>query len=525
MTPSNGFVDNDNNQTISIWGNYSTAPTGNRNLISFQNAAQLSAIQMGFRGGNAVAWKWGGEILADGGAAPSTNTWHYYVYVFDGTTSYLYIDGVLKGSSTVAPQTYRPTEGDIGRYNDGEYLAANLDEPRFSMSPKSSGWIMTEYLNQNDPASFIALGSENSNSLLATVGVCSSTFTLDQGFPAGGTYSGTGVTGTNFNASSVGVGTYPVTYTYNLYGCNQSGIKNIIVTPVPSAPSASNVVCCITNISDLAATGTNLKWYSDAGLTVLEGTGTPFATGQTAAGVYIYYVTQTVNGCEGAATTVSLTINNVMSIVTQPVAVTICSGNNAAFTVAATGYNITYQWQENGANISNGGVYSGATTTTLTLTNPASALSGRTYRCVLTSSCGTSPLNSSGALLTVNNNQWTGTAGSDWNNAGNWSCGTIPSQITEVTIPSVTNKPVLSTGSVATVNNLTMSSGSSLTITDNTIRISGTIVNSGIFDATAGTIEMNGTSAQQIGANLFATDTISDLIVNNSSRCDTPGST
>ncbi len=516
VTPSNGFVDNDNNQTISIWGNYSTTPSGNRNLISFQNEAQASAIQMGFRGGNAVAWKWGGEILADGGAAPSTNTWHYYVYVFDGTTSHIYIDGVLKGSSTVAPQTYKPTEGDIGRYSDGEYLAASLDEPRFSMSPKSAGWIMTEYLNQNDPASFIALGSENSNSLLGSVGVCSSTYTLDQGFPTGGTYSGTAVTGTNFNASSAGVGTHPVTYTYNLYGCNQSGIKNIIVTPVPSAPAASNVECCITNIADLSASGANLKWYSDAGLTVLEGTGTPFATGLTAAGSYTYYVTQTLNGCTSAARAVTLTIHTGMSIVTQPVPITLCSGNNAVFTVVASGYNILYQWQENGVNISNGGVYSGATTATLTLTNPGLALSGRTYRCILTTTCGTSPLNSTSVLLTIiNNNQWTGAVSSDWNNTGNWSCGAVPTQVNQVTIPNVANKPVLSTGGTATVNDLTIAAGSSLTITGNTIRISGTITNGGTFNATAGTIEMNGTAAQQIGANLFATNTIQDLVINN----------
>lgn len=515
MTPSNGFVDNDNNQTISIWGNYSTAPSGNRNLISFQNSAQSSAIQMGFRGGNAVAWKWGGTLLADGGPAPSTNTWHYYVYVFDGTTSYIYIDGVLEGSSTEAPQTYKPTEGDIGRYNDGEYLAANLDEPRFSMSPRSAGWIMTEYLNQNDPASFISLGSENNNTLLGTIGVCSSTFPLNQGFPAGGTYSGTGVSGTNFNASAAGVGTHSVTYTYNLYGCSQSGVKTITVTPVPSAPSAANTACCITNIADLSATGTNLKWYSDAGLTVLEGTGSPFATGQTAAGVYTYYVTQTVNGCESTATNVTLTVNNALSILTQPVPVSICSGNNAVFTVVSSDLNISYQWQENGVNITNGGVYSGATTATLTLTNPGTVLSGRTYRCVLTSGCQVTPLNSSGALLTINTNQWTGAAGTNWNNTGNWSCGAIPVQGTEITIPNVANKPVLSTGSAATVKNLTIATGSSLTITGNTIKISGTITNNGTFNVVAGTIEMNGTTAQQIGANLFTTNTIQNLIVNN----------
>jgi hypothetical protein len=518
MTPANGFVDNDNNQTISIWANYSATPSGNRNLMSFQNAAQASAIQLGFRGGNAVAWKWGGTILADGGAAPSTNTWHYYVYVYDGTTSYIYIDGVLKGSSTVAPQTYKPTEGDIGRYNDGEYLAASLDEPRFSMSPKSAGWIMTEYLNQNDPAGFISLGSEVEASSLGSVGVCFTTYALE-GYPAGGTYSGPGVSGSNFNPSAAGVGTHSLTYTFtDPVGCTNSITRYITVTPVPSAPSTVNGECCITNIADLTATGSNLKWYSDAGLINLVGTGTPFATGETNAGTYTYYVTQTVNGCESPSATTSLTIYSAASITSQPLSSSICAGNNAVFQVNVAGYNLNYQWQENGSNLADGGVYSGVSTQTLLLTNPGTSLSGNVYRCIITTTCGTSPLTSTGATLTVSNdNTWTGTAGTDWNNTANWGCGSVPLQPNNVIIPDVTNKPVLSSGSAATVNNLTIVSGSSLIVSGNTIRISGSISNSGIFDATAGTIEMNGSSAQQIPDGTFTGNTIRNLVINNAS--------
>ncbi len=397
-----GFVPNDNNQTISIWANYPVAPTDNRNLISFQAGQTGSAIQLGFRGGHAVAWEWGGTILADGGAAPSINNWHYYVYTFDGTTSWIYIDGVLKGSSTVAPQTLLPTEGNFGRYNPGEYINANLDEPRFSMSPKSSGWILTEYNNQNNPAGFITLGSEVNATLLSSVGVCSTTYTLDQGFPAGGIYSGDGVSGSNFNASVAGVGTHAITYLYTgANGCSSSAVKNIVVTPIPAAPAVTNKQCCISNIVDIDGTGTNLKWYSDAGLTNLVGTGTPFATGKTTAGIYTYYVTQTINGCTSPASSASLTILNGTAITTHPQPSTICNGDNASFSVAATGYNMTYQWQENGFNIINGGIYSGANSATLTLTNPGMAKNGKLYRCLIYSSCGTSPAASSTALLTV----------------------------------------------------------------------------------------------------------------------------
>ena len=400
---TNGFVANDNNQTISIWASYPVAPSGNRNLISFQHDAAGSAIQLGFRGGNAVAWKWGGTVLANGGSSPSTNTWHYYVYTYDGTTSNIYIDGVLAGSSTVAPQTLTPTVGNIGRYDNGEYIRASLDEPRFSMSPKSSGWIQTEYNNQNDPAGFISTGTETDASILAAVGACSTTFTLDQGYPSGGTYSGTGVSGTNFNASLAGPGTHSITYVYtDAFGCAAAISKDIIVTPVPAAPSTTDTECCISNILDLEAAGTNLRWYSDAGLTSLAGTGTPFATGQTTAGSYTYYVTQTVNGCESPASSATMSVLDGISISTQPQNTEICEGNDATLSVTASGYNMSYQWQENGISISDGGIYSGTGTATLVLSDPGIAADGNTYRCIISSSCGSSPLTSDEALLTVN---------------------------------------------------------------------------------------------------------------------------
>ncbi len=54
---------------------------------------------------------------------------------------------------------------------------------------------------------------------------------LSGGIPAGGTYSGTGVSGTNFNASLAGLGVHAITYTYtDSNGCVSSVFDNIVVT-------------------------------------------------------------------------------------------------------------------------------------------------------------------------------------------------------------------------------------------------------------------------------------------------------
>ncbi|OQY96075.1 MAG: hypothetical protein B6D37_02910, partial [Sphingobacteriales bacterium UTBCD1] len=94
------------------------------------------------------------------------------------------------------------------------------------------------------------------------------------------------------------------------------------------------------------------------------------------------------------------------TIGTNPSNSTICAGANTSFSVAATGSNLTYQWQvsaDGGANfsdISNGGVYSNATTATLNITGATAGMNTYQYRCVVFS--GTCSTNSNAATLTVN---------------------------------------------------------------------------------------------------------------------------
>ncbi|NLN30771.1 MAG: hypothetical protein GX158_05985, partial [Bacteroidales bacterium] len=110
---------------------------------------------------------------------------------------------------------------------------------------------------------------------------------------------------------------------------------------------------------------------------------------------------------------------------------------------------------------------------------------------------------------------WSGSADTDWNNPDNWSCGVVPSSSYSVVIENVGNKPVLNMGAAGAINNLTIASGSSLTVTENTIRISGTVINNGVFDASEATVEFTGSMAQTINASAFTGNTVNGLTVNN----------
>ncbi len=119
--------------------------------------------------------------------------------------------------------------------------------------------------------------------VLATQCITSTTYLLTGGLPVGGTYSGTGVTGTNFNASVAGAGTHTITYTYNdINGCSGSATNTITVNPAignNTISSATTSICY--NTIPVAFTGTTPTGGSGAYTYQWEsstaGAGGPFA--------------------------------------------------------------------------------------------------------------------------------------------------------------------------------------------------------------------------------------------------------
>ena len=96
------------------------------------------------------------------------------------------------------------------------------------------------------------------------------------------------------------------------------------------------------------------------------------------------------------------------TITSAPTSVSIVCGANASFTVAAAGSLPTYSWQYRTSSsgiwqtVTNGGIYSGATTATLSLTNIPQTYSGYQYRALVTGACSAVDFTSPPATLTVN---------------------------------------------------------------------------------------------------------------------------
>ena len=101
-----------------------------------------------------------------------------------------------------------------------------------------------------------------------------------------------------------------------------------------------------------------------------------------------------------------VTVNHPPDILMEPVSPpAIPAGNGTAvFSLQASGTGLTYRWQEyNGSwnNLNDSEVYSGVTSDTLKITNPASDMNGNRYRCVVSGECEPSVMTDGNAVLTV----------------------------------------------------------------------------------------------------------------------------
>jgi uncharacterized protein (DUF736 family) len=183
-------------------------------------------------------------------------------------------------------------------------------------------------------------------------------------------------------------------------------------TNITSQP-ASTTACTGNNVTLTAVvsgSGLSYQWEvsTDAGATwtsIAGATNASLALTAVTAAMDGNRYRVTVNGsCSAGPITsnvATLTINNSITISQQPVSTTLCAGLNTAFTAAATGSGLTYQWQvstNGGTSFSN---LSGATSPTLNLPSVTPAMNGNQYRVNLGGSCVAS-LFTNAATLTVN---------------------------------------------------------------------------------------------------------------------------
>jgi len=222
-------------------------------------------------------------------------------------------------------------------------------------------------------------------------------------------YTGTGSEGGN---GDVVVGfSMPASPAQSYFDFDNVQLIAITNRPAITTEPSSQTVSQGANASfNVVATGTaplTYQWQTNnvnvgnGGIVSGATTSTLTLTGVTPSWALNYRViVSNAGGSVTSSPAATLTVNVPPSITTQPSSQTVNQGANASFSVVASGTGpLTYQWQTNNVNVSNGGIVSGATTSTLTLTGvtPSWALN---YR-VIVSNAGGSVTSSPAATLTV----------------------------------------------------------------------------------------------------------------------------
>ncbi len=142
-------------------------------------------------------------------------------------------------------------------------------------------------------------------------------YTLTQGSPAGGSYSGTGVSGATFDPAA---GTQTITYSLvDAYGCSHFSSNPITVNTAPSVTqSPFSPVCDNSGLLALSGGSPAGGTYSGTGV---SGTDFDPASGSQT----VTYTYTDANGCSNTAST-AITVNAAPSVTQSPIAA-ICEDN------------------------------------------------------------------------------------------------------------------------------------------------------------------------------------------------------
>ncbi|MBL0328880.1 MAG: immunoglobulin domain-containing protein [Bacteroidetes bacterium] len=209
----------------------------------------------------------------------------------------------------------------------------------------------------------------------------------------------------------------------------------------PSSPTAaSNPSCGATTLNTMTPSAGE-TWYWQG--TNASGTSTTNPTSSTypvsVSGTYHVRAQNNTTLCwSTVSASIAMTINASPTISSHPSNTTVSVGSNATFTVTAAGGGLTYQWQEDQGggfvNLSDGGIYSGTGTSSLTLSGVTLAMDTWQYQCIVTGVCAPPTITSNVASLSIvttsvgdyrsraNGNWGTNTTWEKWNGSAWVAC-------------------------------------------------------------------------------------------------------
>jgi hypothetical protein len=396
---------------------------------------------------------------------------------------------------TFAPSTVVPGSATVVTLNNTQSLAAGTYNVTvtgtagsivqnatvtFTVSPGTAPTI------DAGPGAAVVCAGSNATFSVSTSGAAVTSYQWQVSTNGGTSFTNiAGANAASYTATAVTAGMNNNQYRVIVSGQCGAATSSAAILTVQTAPAITaqpqNAIDCVGNNATftVTATGTGLtyQWQvsTDAGISY-----TNIASATNAS--YVFTNVQLVNNnnrfrvivsgtCPSPVTSnaATLQVGTGATINTQPVSVIACVGNNASFTVGATGSSLTYQWQvstDAGVTYTN---ITGATAATYSITGLVATENNNRYR-VNVFSCTPTPITSAAATLTVN------------------------------TLAAITTQPtavVLCEGSTATYTVAAVGTGAAYQWQVSTTGCAGTFAN--IAGATTNTLTLANTTASQNG--------------------------
>ncbi len=221
------------------------------------------------------------------------------------------------------------------------------------------------------------------------------------------------------NATTLANGTYNVTVQGVAGSLTQTTTVSFVISTgtAPTLSTVASATVCAGSTASFSVTASGVavnsyQWQvsTNSGATwanVSTGTGgsTPsYTTASTTAAMNSYQYRVLAVGQCGVATSNAaiLSVQTPPAITAQPQNVLACTGNNAIFSVTATGTNLTYQWQFSIDGVAAYTTIAGANGSTYTATAVTVGQNNYRYRVVISGTCPL-PVTSAAAILTVGN--------------------------------------------------------------------------------------------------------------------------
>jgi len=313
--------------------------------------------------------------------------------------------GIWTGSGLVGPRRFSPVDAGVGThvltytYTDGNGCTSSDTKTIIvnDVTIESIGLNQTFCSNS---------GTYNLNSDL------SSTY-------LGGVWSGTGVSGNNFNPSSLPVGSYTISYRYtNTPGCQIIQTKEFTIISGPSVDAGASVTNTCSNVSSINLLGESPSGGTWSGIGVVAGTN---RFEPSVSGIGVFVITYTYNSGSCIVTDTRQIVVNGATVVDAGTDLTTCV-NNAAFLLTGASRNGGV-WNGNGVS---GGFFTpsaagvGTHTISYDYTNPDGCTSSDTRSITVNAI----PVVNAGLDLTVCSNQGNYSLSADASPVGGTFTGT-----------------------------------------------------------------------------------------------------